>query len=1275
MIFVRGDNGNNFSTGYVAENYVSGEVGSDSCGTLVLKDSTGAIKAQASPCANNYSFYTYLNDSYSNPISFQPGDTLEAAFAGQTTLVTIPTFSVTSNPKTSTVSGSTDALVDNAATPGQAKTLTVWPNSIYDSGSGKPVTLTVGLFSETNPFYPGADTTKTAETLTWSAGDQGHLRYIDANQNRVYADFWAARDKAQITVLKESNQVWGWLIQTDTDVTFSLKTADLSPKASATAHINQDGYFYVQFFDAGGSPVLILESDQVVVGVSPAITVPVVHLAILANPDTDLITGEGPPSTLLGLYVKQSWSDSVITDPSGIYSTNLAGKFDIRPGQRVYVDAINADGNTVRQQIYVGPKVSALLGTGSVWGYAPGANAVLMVTLKTGNVVKASATPKPSYNNSFSTYLYTPTGQSAVIQAGDTLVVDFGGGVVVNLPVSGLTAVPDVAKNQVSGTGPANALLGISVNSLHLPLTVPTDAKGEWTLDLAALKVVLNPGDAIRITYINPAPHEVLLYSMAPLLYLRAIGSDPDSYVADNYLLGNAYSLNGLKVSLKRSGAVLYSRQFQPSKNPWFSLYLTDAGGGPVILQAGDQVEVVGASNPFMITVPTLQATGDVFNHTVSGSGPPNANLGLYQYGFNITVPTDAQGAFNRVSMPSLNTDPLIMRYYDRLGSWTYAKIAITTTGSSLLKVGWDGNQVCPACVSGVSPAPLAQVTLHLKRAGATISTAAGMADKTSGFSLAFKDTSGNALSIIANDVIEMVISGVTSSLTVTPLTALANPVSGVLTGTGPAGAVLYISDQYWDEPISIVVGPDGRYSVMANSYQNYTGYIRYTDPAHNQIYLGWSAPYISVQEKGNRVGGTVALNTPVTVTVLTGSTVRASVVTQSNPSNGFFEVNLTSTTGHPLLIQPNDTVIVKADRIITTVPVIPLSAAVDPASDHITGSGPANKTLWVGVSSGLTVSVDASGAFVADFTNVQDLVAGDRAYIHYTNPDGNNVWIEARAPLVRINQTSDLVDGYATPNGSARLVLKRNGSLLARTTVPIDFNGFFSAFFPDAAGQTIDIQAGDVIEVSASSTVITPVVSLTAALDLAAGTVTGTGPANAILSLSIFPNDDGWSQPIYRSVTTDASGKYSLAVGGDISLTASSYVYVRYSNASGNQSSAGSVPTVLSLKSSLARQMLSMGAANQASSAGAANSGNLTPPLFYNHHGGGLVIRSFGGGLVVTSPDGTVMDSGSSSLTLIRAAAGRWKVQVRTWNYDGSRYLFGIGETGLWIFFPIVTN
>ena len=281
---------------------------------------------------------------------------------------------------------------------------------------------------------------------------------------------------------------------------------------------------------------------------------------------------------------------------------------------------------------------------------------------------------------------------------------------------------------------------------------------------------------------------------------------------------------------------------------------------------------------------------------------------------------------------------------------------------------------------------------------------------------------------------------------------------------------------------------------------------------------------------------------------------------------------------------------------------------------------------------------------------------------VYYWNDDGNEVYLGYNVSLARVNTVNDIVDGFAAPNATVSLTLKRGGSAIATASALSDMGGFFSAFFTDAVGGLADIRVGDVVEMTASPTASMSVERLTANINTTNDVVSGTGPANAALLIKAFAwTGSGWAS-VSKTAYTSASGSFSASFSSELDLTDVSYVYVRYSDANGNQTGYTTTPPHSPLEDMTRQDILGQGAAVEQSAFGAANSGDLTPPVTYKGGGGRLVFASRNGSLVVTRPDGSV-DVGGTMFVVDKAPIGVWKVQVRVWGSEGSQYAIAIGE------------
>ena len=162
---------------------------------------TVTLTRAGSPTIVNYTrsdeestFSLHLYDQYFNEVAILAGDTVQVTGGGVTLSATVPTFDVVSDPTTDTVSGTTNATVVTD-TINLTQTLAIFPNSTneyYDSALpyGKLALAPGGSFSVGNDFYQWADPLS-SYCCRWTGlpGEQGHLRYVNADGNVIFARF------------------------------------------------------------------------------------------------------------------------------------------------------------------------------------------------------------------------------------------------------------------------------------------------------------------------------------------------------------------------------------------------------------------------------------------------------------------------------------------------------------------------------------------------------------------------------------------------------------------------------------------------------------------------------------------------------------------------------------------------------------------------------------------------------------------------------------------------------------------------------------------------------------------------------------------------------------------------------------------------------------------------------------------------------------------------------------------------------------------------------
>ena len=600
--------------------------------------------------------------------------------------------------------------------------------------------------------------------------------------------------------------------------------------------------------------------------------------------------------------------------------------------------------------------------------------------------------------------------------------------------------------------------------------------------------------------------------------------------------------------------------------------------------------------------------------------------------------------------------------------------------------------------VSGSAGAPLTQAQLTLHRGGMVIATGAAMSGQDGYFTAMLRDSDGEPVDIVGGDLIEMAAGAVTKSLTVPELTVQTNLESHTLYGTGPANALLSIQGARCDaHPAAFsfddfVIDPNGNWVLPCPSLEHGdAGWIVVQDLQGNRTYLNWSVPAVMVQLNGNYVEGVLVPEAEVSVQLWRLNVMVAETAVTAREDNGMFNAQFLGSGGRPFIILPNDTVVIAYGNQSITVPVVPLSASVDNVADTVTGFGPASHELDVALmSSGWTVhqvigpwerrqvTTAGDGTYVADFAGVRDIQGGDTVYVVYINADGNVVYLERSAPLVRINLGSDIVDGYATPNSMASVVLKRGGSVIASTKAPTGIDGAFSAFFLDNEGNLINLVAGDVVEVTASPTVASSAVGLTAIVDPTLDRIAGSAPAGAAVLVTAYRCTPEGCLGHSATAIAGVDGSYSLDLAGIFDLDVTSYAYAQVEDGEGNMTSFTSTPSALPQLADVESTLQTEGATLLASAFGTGNPGNLTPPMVVNAVGAGkLIFISSGGTLVVTAPDGTIMRSENGYLSAANPLSGRWLVQVLVSGggpFDnGTQYIMAAGQGLYTVYMPIV--
>ncbi len=255
--------------------------------------------------------------------------------------------------------------------------------------------------------------------------------------------------------------------------------------------------------------------------------------------------------------------------------------------------------------------------------------------------------------------------------------------------------------------------------------------------------------------------------------------------------------------------------------------------------------------------------------------------------------------------------------------------------------------------------------------------------------------------------------------------------------------------------------------------------------------------PSVYVDDTFEGVWGYTTAGALVSVTLRnSGGSTKATATTTSS-SNGYYSVSFWS-----VGIVPGDTVYVTVAGRTISVRVENLTARVEPATDYVRGTAPANRNIWVDVSSnpgcnstsfGRWITSSSAGNYAANLAGSGNILRGDYVRIFVVDANSNGTMIVRYAPIARVNNLYYDVSGYTAPNAAVTAVLKNSagGTRETRTTTA-NYYGYYYVYFSTApvVGDRIEIMAdGETMSVS--------IVTLTARVDAGANTVFGNGPGS----------------------------------------------------------------------------------------------------------------------------------------------------------------------------------
>ena len=321
----------------INSNYVSGYTTPNTEVNVLLKDSSGTIKATET--RNSYHdgyFYAYFD------VLIAAGDSVEVTPAvGEMLSLDVPILTAEADLDADTVSGTAPA----------SSTIRVEVNGGYQAWYWIYLDVTTdGSGSYVADFSDKVDITR---------GDWVYASYTNPDDNIFYLNFCVPILRVRIN----NNYVSGYTTP-NTEVTLVLKDSSGSVKATETRNSYYDGHFYA-YFEAEGEDIPIIAGDTVEVtpDVGEVLSVEVPVLTVQADIDADTVYGMAPPDSTIGVMACGECVTSaqpppapvpyccyyheVKTDSDGNYFTDFSKQLDITAGSKIESRYFDANDNLI----------------------------------------------------------------------------------------------------------------------------------------------------------------------------------------------------------------------------------------------------------------------------------------------------------------------------------------------------------------------------------------------------------------------------------------------------------------------------------------------------------------------------------------------------------------------------------------------------------------------------------------------------------------------------------------------------------------------------------------------------------------------------------------------------------------------------------------------------------------------------------------------------------------------------------------------------------------
>jgi hypothetical protein len=762
-----------------------------------------------------------------------------------------------------------------------------------------------------------------------------------------------------------------------------------------------------------------------------------------------------------------------------------------------------------------------------VWGYHEDTGDTLLLRLYDGATLKGFGVARTDGMGYFYGEFFDQ-GSRVGIDPGDTVKV--GNGVTTDtIEIVQITGAADPLNDEVTGTI-TGTVLSLPVNvTVSFPWaavdqTVSSDGSGDFTADFSGT-YDMHVTDPAEVAYEDAGGNWVAA-QLSPVGFF---------YASDTYERVEGFATAGASVIITRTpqvGSPESDTTAASGADGWYSVSFS-------AVDPDDVIEVDDGTSVISTTVVSLTATAAPWaNDVISGTALADSDVavGVWQISpaggglwYKQTVTSDAYGDYAADFSGSLDVDRWASIYV--IFPDANANNTLIQYAPPLAAVNETYNNVWGRATPG------SVVTATLKDSGgSTKQTASATSDPASAYFEIDLVTD-----VETGDSVDVTGGGISATIEVTTLTALADTDADTISGVSPASADLtvhgwrgdYIAGPGFDEFVaSTGAGTyeddlSGRYDL----YNYYEGQVYYSQPDEHKLFVHYHAPTIHVNQFHDGVWGYADTpDIPVTVTLRSaGNTLKGTTVVTSSDTDGYLEAWFDGSVD----IVPGDKVEVETGTWTNVVTVTALSLGYDVNTDTVSGTGPANSMMKIrvwGSYGEMLVPSDANGDFTAYLGDQLDILGHEQFGLGCENEDHNENYLYSYAPYLRVNQTYNYMEGQAIPNATVNLTVTRSSTTLTGQTTA-DGDGWFyiegwSNFSPQ-----VDIQPGDIVEMTSNGIYRSlTVVAMSGTPDVDADSISG--------HIDTADDGDHVRVDIWRSsadsvqTTTDSSGDYVTDLG-----------------------------------------------------------------------------------------------------------------------------------------------